>query len=224
MKTSDRLREIMDKRGLSQADIIRLAHPFCKKYGVKLNKSDMSQFVNGKNKPGQYKLTVLGMALNVSEGWLMGLDVPMDRSTETDEIGIPSNLLPPPSFRSVPRVGQIACGTPILAEQNIDGYDYVPDSVKCDFTLVCKGDSMINARIYDGDVVCIRAQAEVESGEIAAVMVGENEATLKRVRIYDDHIVLEAENPQYKPLVFWEDDMNNVRVVGKATHLIGKIV
>ena len=224
MKTSDRLREIMDKRGLSQADIIRMAQPFCKKYGVKLNKSDMSQFVNDKNKPGQYKLTVLGMALNVSEGWLMGLDVPMDRSTETDEKGIPSNLLPPPSFRSVTRVGRIACGAPILAEQNIESYDYVPDSVKCDFTLVCKGDSMINARIYDGDVVCIRAQAEVESGEIAAVMVGEDEATLKRVELYQDHIVLKAENPLYKPLVFWEDDMNTVRVIGKATHLIGRII
>ena len=82
---------------------------------------------------------------------------------------------------------------------------------------------MINARIYDGDIVCIQSAETVNSGEIAAVMVGDDEATLKRIEIYPDHIVLKAENPQYKPLVFWEDDMNNVRIIGRATYFIGKI-
>ena len=77
---------------------------------------------------------------------------------------------------------------------DIECYDAVPDYIKCDFTLVCKGDSMINARIYDGDIVCIRKQPVVENGEIAAVLI-DDEATLKRVYIYADKIILQPENP-----------------------------
>lgn len=224
MTTADRLKEIMDTRRLKQKDIVDLCRPFCEKYGEKIEKPHMSQYVSGKHKPEQRKLTILSMALNVSEGWLMGLDVPMERDDPATIVPFPSNLSPAPKFQQKPRVGRIACGLPILAEENIEEYDYVPDNIKCDFTLQCRGDSMINARIYDGDIVCIKAQEEVDSGQIAAVMVGENEATLKRVRIYDDHIVLEAENPQYKPLVFWEDQMNEVHVIGLATHIIGRII
>lgn len=136
---------------------------------------------------------------------------------------LPSNIMPMPKTRQVPRLGRVACGTPILAEQNIDSYDSIPDYVKCDFTLVCKGDSMINARIFDGDIVCIREQPEVENGEIAVVLIDSEEATLKRVMLYDDHISLEPENPMYKPLVFWGEDMNKVRIIGKATHFISAV-
>lgn len=77
--TSSRLKEIMAQRNLRQADILRMAQPYCEKYKIKLGKSDLSQFVSGKVEPGQWKLTILGLALDVSEAWLMGLDVPMDR-------------------------------------------------------------------------------------------------------------------------------------------------
>lgn len=77
--TASRLKQIMDERGLKQSDILRLAQPYCEKYKMKLGKSDLSQFVNGKVAPGQWKLTILGLALNVSEAWLMGLPVPMER-------------------------------------------------------------------------------------------------------------------------------------------------
>lgn len=78
--TASRLREIMAARGLRQSDVLRMAQPYCERYKIKLGRSDLSQFVNGKVAPGQWKLTILGLALNVSEAWLMGLDVPMDRS------------------------------------------------------------------------------------------------------------------------------------------------
>lgn len=81
--TATRLRTLMDQRGLKQADILRLAQPYCEKYKIKLGKSDLSQFVNGKVEPGQWKITILSLALNVSEAWLMGLDVPMERQTPT---------------------------------------------------------------------------------------------------------------------------------------------
>ena len=77
--TASRLKEIMRIRNLRQTDILHLAQPYCEKYRIKLGKSDLSQVVNGKNIPGQWKLTILGLALDVSESWLMGLDVPMER-------------------------------------------------------------------------------------------------------------------------------------------------
>ncbi|MEG0913502.1 MAG: helix-turn-helix domain-containing protein [Oscillospiraceae bacterium] len=80
--TSERIKQIMSERGLRQADIVTAAQPFCKKYGVNLGKNTLSQYVSGKTEPGQEKLTVLGMALNVSEAWLMGYDVPVGRNTK----------------------------------------------------------------------------------------------------------------------------------------------
>lgn len=77
--TSDRLRQIMKERNLRQVDILNLTIPYCKKYEVKMNKSDISQYVSGKVEPNQDKLAILGMALNLNEAWLMGYDVPMKR-------------------------------------------------------------------------------------------------------------------------------------------------
>ena len=78
--TAQRLRQIMDAKGLRQVDILKAAEPYCARYGVKLNKNDLSQYVSGKVEPGQDKLTILGLALGVSEAWLMGFDVSMERS------------------------------------------------------------------------------------------------------------------------------------------------
>ena len=78
--TSQRLKAIMDLRDLRQVDILNAAKPFCEKYGIKLERNDLSQYVSGKVVPGQDKLTILGLALNVSEAWLMGFDVPMERN------------------------------------------------------------------------------------------------------------------------------------------------
>lgn len=94
--TSIRLRRIMDERDLKQRDILEKAAPYCEKYKIKLNKSDLSQFVNGKVVPGQWKLTILGMALDVSEAWLMGYDVPMEREktpTPVSEDGLDKELI-----------------------------------------------------------------------------------------------------------------------------------
>lgn len=78
--TADRLKQIMKARNLRQVDILEAAEPYCKKYGVKLEKNALSQYVSGKVEPGQEKLSILGMALGVSEAWLMGYDVSMDRN------------------------------------------------------------------------------------------------------------------------------------------------
>ena len=77
--TSSRLKKIMEERNLKQVDILNLSLPLCAKYDIKMNKSDISQYVSGKVEPSQEKLVVLGLALNVTEAWLMGFDVPMER-------------------------------------------------------------------------------------------------------------------------------------------------
>ena len=87
MKNSNtklRLRQIMDERRITQTDILKAAQPYCEKFNVKLSKSNMSQYVSGKNEPGQDKIAVLSMALDVSEGWLMGYDVPMERKSREE--------------------------------------------------------------------------------------------------------------------------------------------
>lgn len=147
--------------------------------------------------------------LGVTPAYLMGWEDAFGSETP------PANIIPMPTMHKVPLIGSIACGTPILAEENREGAVDVPDHIHADFALRCKGDSMINARIFDGDVVYIRQQENVEHGEIAAVLVGD-EATLKRVYAYDDCLSLEAENPLYKPMVFRGEEMNRVRILGKA--------
>lgn len=145
-------------------------------------------------------------------------DMPIDISeiiNVEDSSVLPTNIIPMPEMNRIPLMGTIPCGKPILADENIEEYIEIPKHIKADFALSCKGDSMINARIFDGDIVYIRQQDTVENGDIAAVLI-ENEATLKRVKLYPDRIILEPENPLYDPFVYRGEEMNNVRVLGKA--------
>lgn len=137
---------------------------------------------------------------------------------------LPSNLLPPPALVRKPRLGTIACGKPILAVKEAEEFDFVPTDLECDFTLLCQGDSMINARIFDGDVVYIRQQPEVENGEIAAVRIGD-EATLKKVYyIPGSHrITLRACNPLYPDLEYEGDSLNDIEILGKAVAFTSRL-
>lgn len=164
------------------------------------------------------KIELLAQALHTSPAYLMGWE---DRApTHTS---LPSNVVPLQPMRKVPLVGQIACGVPILAEQNIEDYIDLPGHIHADYALTCKGDSMVNAGIRDGDVVYIREQPEVETGQIAAVIVDEEEATLKRFYFDGSNIQLVAENPRIPPMVFPGSEMSRVRVLGLAvayTHIL----
>ena len=128
---------------------------------------------------------------------------------------LPSNILPMPKMVKKPRLGTIACGKPILAVEEADEVDLVPEDIVCDFTLRCKGDSMIDARICDGDIVYIRSQPEVENGQIAAVRVGD-EATLKKVYYNGGRIILRACNPLYTDMEFEGERVNEMEVLGLA--------
>ena len=125
-------------------------------------------------------------------------------------------------MKKVPRLGTIACGKPIFANEEHGEFDTLPIEIKCDFTLVCKGDSMINARIYDGDIVAIKAQPTVENGEIAAVII-EDEATLKRVYQIGDTLILQAENPSFADLQYHGEELNQIRILGKAVYFLSQV-
>lgn len=147
----------------------------------------------------------LANVLEVSPSYLMGLD---------DIKDVPQGFQPVPSMKKIPRVGRIVCGTPILAEENVEEYDSVPEHWKADFTLICVGDSMA-PKIQDGDLVAIKQQETVENGQIAAVLI-DNEATLKRVYVYPDKLILRPENPNYEPIVIMNGESSNIRIEGRA--------
>lgn len=196
----------LKKRDLKQIDLAN---------NLNISKSTVSQWMNPKNRkmPSTETLGKITKVLDVNLSDLL------EENIATFNYSNVYNISPLPQTNKKPRLGVIACGEPILAEENIDDYDEVPEDIKCDFTLLCKGDSMINARINDGDIVYIRQQDEVNNGEIAACLVDgefETEATLKRYFRYDDRIVLQAENPKYPPFVYVNEEMNKVRIIGKA--------
>lgn len=202
---SDRLLPCIEASGLSYSEL---------SLRTNIPKSALQRYCTGiTEKIPLDRLTKIAQALDMPVTYFLGWDAP---STT------PDNVIPLPEMRRIPLIGTIACGAPILAEEHIEDYVNIPKHIKADFALTCKGDSMINARIYDGDIVYIRHQETVENGEIAAVLI-DNEATLKRVRLYDDHISLEPENPLYRPLVYWNEEMANVKILGKAIAFTGVI-
>lgn len=202
MEIRDILKARRTELGLTQLDVAN---------AVGVSEATVSRWESGDiANMKRSRIAALASVLKISPSIIMGWN-------ENPEIRLPSDdiIIPMPTMRKIPLVGSIACGTPILAEENCEGEVDVPDHVRADFALRCKGDSMINARIFDGDIVYIRQQESVEHGEIAAVII-DDEATLKRVYLYEDHISLEAENPQYRPLVYWGAEINSVRILGRA--------
>lgn len=163
------------------------------------------------------KISKLADILKVNPASFMGWAEPLT--------GFSNNVVPLESMSQIPLIGQIACGEPILADQNIEEYIDLPRHIRADFALTCKGDSMINAGIRDGDVAYIRQQPKVENGQIAAVMVGDEEATLKRFYRDGDVVRLVPENPSYPVKVFVAEEINQIKVVGLAvayTHALEK--
>lgn len=132
------------------------------------------------------------------------------------------NIISLPNMNKIPLLGTIACGEPILAQENIECEIDIPEDIKADFALRCSGNSMVDARILDGDIVYIHQQPTVNNGEIAAVLIGD-EATLKKVYISDNTVTLVACNTAYQPLVYTNEQLNEIRILGKAVGFTSKI-
>lgn len=185
-----------------------------------MNKSTIQRYETGQ--VSKIKLPVLesiAKALNVNPDWLV---------LKSDDMNVPNhsfikNIIPIPNSKKIPIIGTIACGVPITAEENFERYADMPDNINADFALYCKGDSMINARIFDGDIVYIKQQPDVENGEIAAVYI-DGEATLKRVFKHRNSLELRAENPIFKTLYYEGQELEYIRILGKAVAFTSTVI
>lgn len=212
----DRLIEAMTLRGMRASEL-------AKRTG--LSKARISQYVNGKFIPKSDAILLIAEVLQVSELWLMGKTSDMEAidTPSRSPIPCPENVAPLRLCR-YPILGEIACGLPILAEEDPDGGYVTAAETTADFCLTAKGDSMIGARIFDGDEVFIQQTDLVNNGEIAAVVV-DNEATLKRVYYYPEaeKLVLTAENPAFPPMVFVGEELADIRILGRAVAFQSKV-
>ncbi len=226
-----RLKAAMETRGIRATELSRRTG---------LSKARISQYVNGRYIPKSDAALLIANVLEVSPLWLMGQEntamTSVDATTPPPiehgfdaispshtAIACPDNIVPLHLCR-YPVLGEIACGLPRLAEEDPDGGYVTAAETTADFCLTAKGDSMIDARIYDGDEVFIQQTDMVNNGEIAAVVV-ENEATLKRVYYYpeEEKLVLVPENTAYEPLVFVGEELNHIRILGKAVAFQAKV-
>jgi repressor LexA len=174
-----------------------------------ISKGAISSYLEGRYEPKQQNLYLIAKALRVNPAWLMGKDVPMDP--------IPENAVPF-KIKKVPLLGKISAGEPIMAYEECEEYVVVNGGDEVDFCLRVTGDSMIDARIHDGDLAFVKRQPCVDNGEIAVVMI-EDEVTLKRFYKTPNGIILKPENSKYEPLFFSERESKKVLVLGKVVLL-----
>lgn len=173
---------------------------------VDMSKSTVSQYFNGKLQFPLNRAHDFARVLGVTTDDLLGLDL--------------SKVNPVNGLIKIPLLGTIACGDPILADENIAGYlseptDFLPSGKL--FYLRAKGRSM-EPTIKDGSLVLIRAQPRVEDGEIAAVLfTDDNEATLKRIKSAGETVVLMPDNREYEPII--ASNSNPARILGKAVRV-----
>lgn len=190
----DRIRSRRIELGLTQKEL-------ADKLGY-TSKTTITKIESGNVDLPQSKIVAFAQALQTTVNYLMGHTVPANVAA--------------PVFKSVPIVGSIACGTPVLAQENISGYAQMSEHITADFALWCKGDSMA-PRFLDGDLIFIRQQSDVDNGQVAAVLI-EDEATLKHVYKGKDQLTLVADNPAYPPMIYTDPViLQQIRIIGIVT-------
>lgn len=196
------LNRFLTASGIKQNEIAKM---------LRVAESTVSSWCSGAKLPRMPKIDQLAQIFGVQRSDLL-----------EEKCALPSNMYPAKWREPVPLVGDIACGTPILAEQNITDYVQTPEHIHADFALRCRGESMIDAGVHDGDIVFIRQQPAVTNGQIAAVLVdgAESEATLKRVYLDGDVLTLQAANPAFAPKAFVGDDIDRVHILGLAVAFV----
>lgn len=206
---SNRLQKAMNLKNMKQVDLVEKTN---------IDKSLISNYLKGKYKAKQDNLYLLAKVLNVSEAWLMGYDVPMERNSEDilNKIGaIPISDI---DVTNIPLLGTVKAGYDYLAQENI--IDYI--SFKVDgtdkenyYALNVVGDSM-TPLFDDGDTVIVHKQDDFENGDNCVVLINGEEATIKKVYKGNTGIELKAVNPYYPPRVFSKEDIKDlpVKIIG----------
>ena len=217
-KFSDRLKYLRKEKELSQQELADI---------IKTSKSSINMYERGEREPGLETMEAFADFFNVDMDYLHARQEVKRKIDISGVFQKPQNLPPniyPAGKKKYRYLGKVACGEPIFADEQIDTYVDLESDVNADFVLEAKGDSMINARIYDGDIVFIKEQPDVHDGELAVVVI-DDEATLKRIYKYDDHLSLVSENPKYKPIIIKATEGKTIRIIGKVIgayiHLTG---
>lgn len=206
MTFGERLRQARKAKKLTQKELASL---------IKAAHNSISNWENDQNKPDPDTIQNLCWALDISPNYLLGTESPAAPPTY-DLPPLPDNIIPIQMGKPLPLIGNIACGRPILAEENVEEMVACPEDIHADFCLRCKGDSMIGCRIMDGDIVYIRQQDDVDDGQIGVVII-DDEATLKRVyKIGTDRIELRPENPAFPVLTYSGEELDHIRIIGLA--------
>lgn len=210
MKMGERIKQLRIKKGLTQEELGKV---------IGVQKSAIRKYECG-TVENMKRSSIQKMAdfFGVSPSYLLGYE---ESAPAADLSHIPG-IFPIPKQKKLPILGSIACGEPILAVENVEGYASIDEDIDAQFCLRCQGDSMIDARIYDGDIVYIRQQPDVDNGEIAAVLIGD-EATLKRVYKKKNTIILQPANKAYEPMVYTGSELDEIRILGKAVEFRSRV-
>ena len=198
---SSNLRRFIDVSGKTQKEIAD---------AIGVSQQIMNVWARGKAIPRMGKIQKLADFFGIEKSELI------DEQTEKSTLPAYSNIVPL-KIQRIPLLGEIACGQPIFCTEDRESYVEAGTDIKADFCLKARGDSMVGARILDGDLVFIQRDAELESGQIYAVAI-DDEATLKRV-YYDAKsqvLQLMAENSRYAPLIYTGETLDHVHILGKA--------
>ena len=204
-KFADRLLQLRQEANLTQEE---LSNSLNLKYNLGTNKGMISKYEKGLHVPGFTFVDYVADYFGVTTDYLMDRSNNKYYDDNTHD-------------KRIPILGTISAGLPIIAQENIIGYEYTSDN--CDFCLRVKGDSMINARIHDGDIVYVKKQSDVENGEIAVVIIDGEEATLKRVYKINGNVILHPENPIYKDMIFSKKDFKQVQIIGKVKYVKAEV-
>lgn len=165
----------------------------------------------------QSKLLLFAQALYMHPLDILGIETEQKDNQPNDTNIFQYSNIKPIATKKIPMLGRVACGKPIFADEQRDYYIEIGIDINADFVLTASGDSMIGAKINDGDLIFCKSQPTVNNGEIAVVIIGD-EATLKRVYYYPEKqkLVLQAENPKYEPFVYVGEELQDIRIIGKA--------
>lgn len=207
---------------LNKAIVLREIKPIELSEKTGIDKSKISSYMSGRYKAKQDGVYLLAQALDVDEIWLMGYDVPMERKKDESNV-FPITDMP----KKVPVVGRISAGLPILATENIEGYEFAPSSqIKKGYTyfyLIVKGDSM-NLKFHNGDLVLVQKQDILENDEIGVIAINGDDATVKKFKKENGLVLLEpmSTNPEYTVQIY-DPKKISVRIIGKVVSYQGKI-
>lgn len=213
MTRGQRIKQLREENGMTQTEVAM---------AIRTTKQNIYKYETGiiTNIPSD-KIEAIANLFSVSPAYLMGWED--DKANSLSSKDYEKYGLQPIKTKKFRMLGNIACGEPIYCDEEHEIFVEASADIKADFCITAKGDSMINARIFDGDIVFIQEQPDVENGEIAAVII-EDEATLKRVYKYGNSIELRAENPIYKPINYNGFELERIKILGKAVAFQSNII